>query len=890
MTSNLDSLKNLEDVLCIFFKGKRPTHSQIVEKAHEFWDKFVPIYNDDDFEQVIEYVEYNVPISSFEADFLVNEETESHWLTEDLQNSNEEFAFRRYKRFLREQNFSEAAIDSIEADSRKILGFSANPKAESCDKKRGLAVGDVQSGKTANYTALVNLACDYGYKIIVILAGLTDSLREQTQMRIDNGLIGAISETIGGQITYVGVGIESKDYFAVPLTNTKLDFLKFIKESHNSTPEAYSKPLILVVKKNGKVLRQVQEWLKPGKNRIHSHNILIIDDEADNASVNTKRDEDDPTIINKYIRQLYNNFNIATYIGYTATPFANIFITPDSDLKMETLFPSDFIVQLKTPSNYFGAKKVFSTREHIHILDEHEPDFLPVIHNRYKNFRNVPDSMKDAICAFLLGCAVRTLRRQNTKHRSMLINISRFNDVQDEIRVRVSEYVEYLSNVIIQDSYKETSAFIANPEANRLYKVYNTESFFKNASQMYSFNDVKQQLIPEAKLLQVVVINNSNTKSRFKYQDYEEQGARVIVIGGFVLSRGLTLEGLMVSYYSRNASAYDTLLQMCRWFGYRPGYEDICALYISQINIDNFGAVIDAVDDLKEQFATMALKKKKPENFGLMVKESPNSLATAILVTSRNKMYNTQVLEYWISYGGELVDTSKIYSSRDINQKNSYLSQKFVIDLHNNGYELAPVKNRHMIVDVPKKYIANFLQKIQVHPKNTKFNIQCLADYIQQSQLFPLWDIVVATGDSAKKWTLANFEFNIPLRTSEHRDEEDFIRVAGQRNRLIDPNILNSGLSDKQMSDLIVHCGGHQPRTVTDYLSLQNRKPLFVIYPIDLQENGRSIDECIYMGFALAFPNKGKSEKTLCRANKVKYLETTMPLDDKDEDEELDND
>ena len=195
-----------------------------------------------------------------------------------------------------------------------------------------------------------------------------------------------------------------------------------------------------------------------------------------------------------------------------------------------------------------------------------------------------------------------------------------------------------------------------------------------------------------------------------------------------------------------------------------------------------------------------------------------------------------------------------------------------------------------MIVDVPKQFIANFLQKIQVHPKNTKFNIQCLVDYIQQSQLFPLWDIVVVTGDSAKKWNLANFEFNIPLRTSEHRDEEDFIRVAGQRNRLIDPNILNSGLSDKQMSELIVHCEGRQPRTVTDYLSLQNRKPLFVIYPIDLQENGQSIDEGIYMGFALAFPNKGKSERTLCRANKVKYLETTMPLDDKDEDEELDND
>lgn len=888
--NNQDCLKNLEDVLCIYFRGKRPTHSQIIETAHSFWEKFVPSYNDEDFEQVIEYVEYNVPISSMEADYLVNEETESHWFTDELQKSNQESAFRRYKRYLRDQNFSEAAIDSIDADCRKILGFSANPKADGFDKKRGLAVGDVQSGKTANYTALVNLACDYGYKIIVILAGLTDSLREQTQMRVDKGIIGAISETIGGQITYIGVGEESRDYYAVPLTNAKLDFLKFIKDSHNSTPEAYSKPLILVVKKNGKVLKQVQEWLKPGKNKIHSQNILIIDDEADNASVNTKRDEDDPTIINKYIRQLYNNFNIATYIGYTATPFANIFITPDSNFKMETLFPSDFIVLLKTPSNYFGAKKIFGTRTHLHILNEHEPYFLPAIHDKHMQFTCLPDSLKDAICSFIIGCAIRTLRKQAKKHRSMLINISRFNDLHEEIRIRVSDYVDYLSNIINQDSYKDTKGFIANREAYRLYSVYHSEPFFTNASLTYSFDTIKKNLSQEVNLLKVVVINNSNSKCRFKYQDYEEQGARVIVIGGFVLSRGLTLEGLMVSYYSRNASAYDTLLQMCRWFGYRPGYEDICALYISQINIDNFEAVVDAVDDLKEQFATMALKKKKPENFGLMVKESPNSLATSILVTSRNKMYNTQILEYWISYGGELVDTSKISTSNEINSQNCSVCLDFISDLYHNGYELKPIKNRYIMVDIPKNFIADLLKKIQIHPKNTKFNIQCLVDYIQQSQLFPNWDVVVATGESTKKWKVCNYELNIPLRTSEHRDEEDFIRVAGQRNRLIDPGILNSGLSDLQMSELFTLCGGRQPRTVTDYLALQTRKPLLVLYPVDLQENGQSIDENIYMGFALAFPNRGRSERTLCRANKVKYLEATMPLDDKDEDEELDND
>jgi hypothetical protein len=286
----------------------------------------------------------------------------------------------------------------------------------------------------------------------------------------------------------------------------------------------------------------------------------------------------------------------------------------------------------------------------------------------------------------------------------------------------------------------------------------------------------------------------------------------------------------------------------------------------------------------------MAFKKMKPENFGLMVKESPITLETSILVTNRNKMYNTQVIEYQLSYGGELVDTSKIYRSLEINQYNCNITQKFFTDLQHDGYELKNLRNRNMIVDVPKQYIAKFLQKVQVHPKNTKFNIQCLVDYIQQSQLFPYWDIVIATGESSKTWKVTNFEFNIPLRTSEHREEEDFIRVAGQRNRLIDPGILNSGLSDSQIKELISLCNGRQPRSVSDYLSLQNRKPLCVIYPIDLQENGQSIDDYIYLGFALAFPGKGRNEKILYRANKIKYLESIMPIDDIDEDEELDND
>ena len=759
------------------------------------------------------------------------------------------------------------------------------------DKKRGLVVGDVQAGKTANYIELINLACDFGYKIIVLLAGLTDYLREQTQIRIDQGFIGAKSESISEVIDYIGVGESNRNYYAIPLTNTKKDFLKFIKENINATPEGYSKPLILVVKKNANVLKQIESWLKPGNNKISSTNILIIDDEADNASVNTKKSEEDPTIINRYIRKIFDNFSVASYVGFTATPFANIFINPDNVFNLDNLFPSDFIVQLKSPSNYFGAEKVFGSNRYLRVLDEHEKNFLPAVHQKTASFSELPESMKEAICSFLLGCCVRTLRGQETKHRSMLINISRFNAIHEDIRFAVSQYIEELSNIIVQDSYKQTKDFIKSLEAERLYTLFTKSSYFGDARTTHSFEDIKSLLKDEIEKFKVVVINNSNTKSRFKYSDCSDVGARVIVIGGFVLSRGLTLEGLMVSYYSRSASTYDSLLQMCRWFGYRTGYEDLCIIYISQINIDNFGAVIDAVADLKEQFAAMILSHKKPKEFGLMVKESPTTLETAILVTSRNKMYHTQAIEIYLSYGGEVVDTSKISKNYSDSQYNIERNYDFFSELENTGFDLKIINGRLMFTDVPKDNIASFVSLLRIHEMNRKFNKQCLADYIGQSQLFPFWDIVIPQGDSAKTWSFCGQTIRIPFRSCEIRDNEDVIRVAMSQNRLIDPGILNSGLNSIQMEELVRLCNGRKPSSSKDYLQLQTRKPLLVIYPVDLQKNSSSIDNNVYMGYALAFPCRGKSEKTRYRANIIKCQELAdAQLDDVDEGEETNND
>ena len=327
---------------------------------------------------------------------------------------------------------------------------------------------------------------------------------------------------------------------------------------------------------------------------------------------------------------------------------------------------------------------------------------------------------------------------------------------------------------------------------------------------------------------------------------------------------------------------------MCRWFGYRPFYEDICILYISQINVDNFGAVIDAIDDLKEQFARMAKAGACPRTLGLMVKESPDSLATAIMVTSANKMYHTKTLPYYITYGGEVADTSKIAFDHNANIASEKLCHELFSLLVKQGYELQKISNRLMFKNIPKDIIANFVKSLKVHIENIKFNTQCLSDFIFQSQLFLNWDIVIATGESNKKWSFLGQTINIPKRTSVHRPGEDFIRIAERNNRLIDPGLLNSGLTQNDI-DRLTQLLGHPPTSSVDYLALENRNPLLIIYPVDAVTDGSSIVDWIFMGFAVAFPAKGKSEKVAYRMNKIKYAELANILDDRDEDEELNN-
>ncbi len=918
-------IRKAADMLYLSFGGEKKTHSEVLERAAKLLEIILPqAANLPEYKNILNAVidkfEFEVGIKTYEPVTIVKDKNSHSWLY-DVKDKTLHSYFDRYKMYLRNEGFEMKAIANIEKSCEDVLSHCANPRSEVKDQKRGLVVGDVQSGKTANYLGLINMAYDYGYKIVILLAGTTDSLRLQTQKRTDYGVIGAISDSIGNSIEYCGVGKINGEHYVVPLTNRANDFKKFIQRNYNITFSDMNKPVVLVVKKQKAILESVMERLQSTLKGHNVKNILIIDDEADNSSINTKKDDEDPTTINRCIRGIFNKFPIASYVGFTATPFANIFINPiDENEDNLNLFPADFISLLKSPPTYCGCDKFFPEGDilsrSIRVLDEQEDNFLPVIHKKDVFYPQLAESLKEAIHSFLIGCVIRTIRGQKNKHRSMMINISRYNDVQDIIWERVSEYIETLKNIIEQDDCKDEKEFCKNDEMNKIYNLFNSP-FYKTilveedkGYPLITWKDIQKGLYEEIKQIQIVVVNSRNgkmstlsangAKQRFDYEEFEDTGARVIAIGGLVLSRGLTLEGLMVSYYSRNAGAYDTLLQMCRWFGYRPRYDDLCRVYLSQINIDRFDAVREAVSDLKKQFVEMKNQDKTPKEFGLMVRESPDTLETTLLVTSRNKMRNSETITYHLNYGGVYADTSKLSKDPKVNLHNIEEFKKFYKEI-----PFSFIKNRYMAQNVSKHRVAELIKNLKIPYVNKKFDTESLSEYIEHSEMFYEWDVVIASGDSNKSVNFVDGGIKATTRSFHTENLDDWIRIGSTNNRVLDPGILNSGLSDEDIS----HLPKSKSITAKDYLGIRE-KPIFIIYPIDLkiddelklfgEDNGKQRDlkqktkdnlgNDLLLAFAIAFPRKESKCIVKYKANRRKLDELISNLEIDDEDEGISDD
>lgn len=657
------------------------------------------------------------------------------------------YYWNRYKRLLPKKKFNREVINVLDIDTNNILDHLENPLKEGQWTRKGLIVGHVQSGKTANYTGLLCKAADAGYKVIIVMAGLLNGLRNQTQERIDEGFIGLDSSrqlepgNLTDKLTGVGMFYEQVTWRTpVPLTTRTQDFDRNIATQLRTQIRHFNEPVILVIKKNVTILRNLIDWLRNNNSDLYQFPMLLIDDEADHASVNTSKEDDDPTATNSRIRELLKLFDRCSYLGYTATPFANIFIDPDSNNEMllDDLFPRDFIINLDAPTNYVGAERIFEEDgdlDIVRVVNDHE-DILPLNHKKDDHLESLPGSLRAAIRSFILIKAARNIRGQVDGHNSMLINISRFTAIQNQVKWQVHEYLDELRNAIdIHHALSPTEA-LSNSSMLNLRETWDHE--FSRTEITWSV--IQNELRNAVSSVAAIAVNQASKDSLdYNRQDYPA-GRNVIVIGGLSLSRGLTLEGLTVSYFLRNSIMYDTLMQMGRWFGYRTDYEDICRIYMTEQATSWYAYISKVTRELREEFRRMELAKMTPQDFGLCVRSHPETL----IVTARNKMRTGRTVTREIGLEGRLVETAVLLKTRSIIAHNQRSFRQLIDEI-----TVKPAKEAgqpgYLYRDVPVSSIKRFIGSFSNHPASQLTEPEPLVNYSEllEESGVGLWDIII---------------------------------------------------------------------------------------------------------------------------------------------------
>lgn len=823
--------------------------------------------------------------------FLIEEKGHEKWFLAKKSSLDMKY-WERYKKYLlTDKGFSSKVVNTMDDVLDTLTDLLGDPTRDIAYKRRGLIIGDVQSGKTANYTGLICKGVDVGYKVVVLLTGMIEKLRQQTQKRIDEGFVGADSDAMmkmqeTGQI--IGVGKYDSSIRPMVLTSTTDDF-----KAKNATNLGFdlrniNGAVVFVIKKNSGILKRLNKWLKTfnqnGENAI-DNSILVIDDEADNASINTKSD-DDPTAINGQIRELLKMFTKSSYVGFTATPFANIFIDPDNNNAMvaEDLFPKDYIYSLNAPSNYTGARNIFDTNGQArHMLVEINCDdtnsksisaLLPLRHKSTTLMRDLPEDLETAIATFMLANTLEDLRGMMGNHRSMLVNISRFTLVQEQVSSLINNYLKNMQNACKLYCRMDVAIALQDPFIAKLKNTY--EKIYSNVD--FPWEKVQTQLHSSCAGIIVKTINQRSGKD-FNYDMYKD-GLRLIAVGGMSLSRGLTLEGLVVSYFYRNSRMYDTLMQMGRWFGYRSGYSDLCRIWMSEESIEWYRHISQATDELRDEVKRYEDTGLTPMDFGLRVRSD----ITSLLVTARNKMRSTENRECVISLSGVYIETPEIYADTSKITRNLDAVKNLIQNLEKNGYSPIPKRERLGFKDIPMEYIIDILEKVEISPKNEQFNTSTIIKFIKdyRGDELKIWDVSFATGNSVKPIDLCGkINYRHPVREFSLENNGKIYKMSGSKRRLGTSSDATYSLDDTKIRTIKTQLNKKNPAQ-KDYFMNISRNPLLTIYIVELGEGVTTstsvgIQETnshkgnIIVGFGMGIPSLSDSETKYARyvLNKV---------------------
>ncbi|WKV52374.1 Z1 domain-containing protein [Dickeya fangzhongdai] len=790
-----------------------------------------------------------------------------------------------YEEFLRNEGWPPQMVQSLSDVTTRILSHLQDPLSEGASwNRRGLVIGHVQSGKTANYTGLIARAADAGYKFIIVIAGIHNNLRKQTQQRIDEAFIGRSSDP--EDRSNIGVGLAAGYPHPATLTNINEDFNKNTAAKSGWKINDFSKPIILVIKKNVTTLTALHKWLKAlnaeGEDRISDVPMLLIDDEADNASINTNKEELDPTKTNAMIRRILGLFAKSCYVGYTATPFANIFINPDAydDHVQEELFPRDFIYCLDAPTTYFGAEKVFLNEETsesiIRVIDDCE-DLIPHSHKRNDPLYELPPSIYRALDEFIVARAIRNLRGQTSKHCSMMVNVSRFVPVQKAVRDFLSLREKKIREAVLANYAMPEDVSSRNTYMQGLKKAFDLEY----ADAGFKWEEVKANLINVFEHLHFYVIN-SKSDEVLDYDRYAKEGIGLtaVAIGGLSLSRGLTIEGLTISYMYRNTKMYDTLMQMGRWFGYRPGFEDLCRVHLSYDSINWYSHIAEASEELIQQVKRMRRDRLSPKDFGFYVRSHPDSL----LITAANKMRAGEEVTVEQSFSGRIQETHIVSTDPDVNARNFALITDYWRDGFG-GKQGKPTKKGIIFKDVRIEVLDNFLTRFECHSTFAGKKSDVL-NYLERiATKYPQVDVLLISppgnsGDDGP-FTLKNQKRVVgrdqPKGTAWHLNKG---RVASRGDEKF-------GLSDTQCDEARSLAGYKDGSAISDtHYRMVRNKPLLMLH--SLEPKGDTVVGPI-AAFGVSFPYGDYLTTIKVVVNKIWLQQMVGYADDPAEEEDQDD-
>ena len=588
--------------------------------------------------------------------------------------SSQGYYWRRQRRFLAQglarRDFE---IDNIDQSSNIVLAHLEDPHASDPFLVKGLVIGHIQSGKTANFSALIAKAADAGYKVVIVLSGLHNSLRQQTQRRLQRDL---------GREDGRGVGSPEPGRQWVWMTGAEL-WGDFNPGSVNAAVLQGNEQVILVVKKNKSRLNRLINWMD---GRVPDHvPVLVIDDEADQASINTgsnrtpvrestdlSRDDFDgddpdpdelnPSAINLSVRRLLGIFERRSYVAYTATPFANVLIHPLAidQVAGVDLFPTDFVLSLPQPpgDQYVGAERLFGRDrlpgeaeeadsdglDVIEIVPDHEVDMLvPPRGERDGFIPTVPPSLKHALDDFVLATAARLQRNRGPTACTMLVHTDMRRAVQNPLAISLTQRLAEIRQRWMYDREE-----IRPRLKERWDDQFRPVSRSVDLGLDLAFEQIENHI--DLILRDGIVVRTLNSDHSDEIDFEAEPNLIAVVVGGNKLSRGVTLEGLLVSYYVRDSPYYDTLMQMGRWFGYRGSYVDLTRLYSSSKIINWFRDLATAEEELRRHLAVYERRGLKPTAIAPMIRKHP-----AMQITARNKMQ--EALEVSFSYDGEFRQT-----------------------------------------------------------------------------------------------------------------------------------------------------------------------------------------------------------------------------------------